>query len=159
MKIIKQSLIIFLLAIAAGILFNLFYGSSINPFKSFASDIDISLDPRAIVDLEDVIATFEGQNTVFIDARDEKNYLNEHIPHSLNAPYFYMERAYAFIADKIHLTDTIVFYGANDWDIAPLRSADYYQNLGFKNAKILFGGIAKWKASGLPIDGRNENAQ
>lgn len=157
MKIIKQALIIALLAIGVGIVFNLLYGAGINPFKSFASDIDISLDHRAIVNIDDAISAFESQNTVFIDARDEKHYQIEHIPHSLNAPYFYMERAYALIAEKIHLTDLLVFYGADEKDIAPLRSADYYQNLGFKNIKVLFGGIARWKVSGLPLDGGNTN--
>lgn len=160
MKILKQALSIAFTALAMGILFNLIFGTGINPFGSFAGDIDISKDHRAIVNFNDVVTAFENGDTVFIDARDEKDYVAGHIPRALNAPYFYMERAYSLIADKILRTDTIIFYGSDDKDIAPLRSADYYGNLpGFKNIRILFGGLAKWKAAGLPIDGGDENGK
>lgn len=159
MKILKQSLILALLAFAIGILFNLVFTSGVNPFKGFTSGIDISLDHRALVEFSNVISAFEDGSSVFIDARDKKDFEKGHIPHSLNAPYFYMERSYSFIAEKIHLTDTLVFYGEDEKDIAPLRSADYYEKLGFKKTKIVLGGIEKWKALGLPLDGRNEDAK
>jgi 3-mercaptopyruvate sulfurtransferase SseA len=160
MKILKQAITIAFSALAAGILFNLVFGAGINPFGSFTGDIDISKDHRAIVNLKDVIAAFEDSNTVFIDARDEKDYLAGHIPRALNAPYFYMELAYSMIAEKILRADTLVFYGADEKDIAPLRSADYYKNLpGFDNIRILYGGISKWKTYGLPLDTGDENGK
>jgi 3-mercaptopyruvate sulfurtransferase SseA len=160
MKILKQALAIAISALVAGILFNLVFATGINPFGSFTGDIDISKDHRAIMNINDVVTAFENSNTVFIDARDEKDYLAGHIPRALNAPYFYMERAYSLIADKILRADTIIFYGADEKDIAPLRSADYYNGLpGFKNIQILYGGISKWKAAGLPIDRGDENGK
>jgi len=159
MKILKQTLFIVFSALAMGILFNLIFATGINPFGSFTGDIDISKDHRAIVNFNDVVTAFENGDAVFIDARDKKNYLAGHIPRALNAPYFYMERAYGLIADKIRLSDALIFYGSDEKDIAPLRSADYYQNYNFQNIRILYGGLAKWKAAGLPLDGGDENGK
>lgn len=159
MKIFKQALLIAAAALAAGIIFNLVFDTGVNPLGGYAAGIDISKDFRAIVDFNDVITAFEHGNTVFIDVRDRKDYLAGHIPGALNAPYFYMERAYAMIADKIHLPDHLLFYGEDEKDIAPLRSADYYQHYNYQNINILFGGIERWKAAGLPLDSGDGNGK
>jgi|GEM_PF-7061846 len=157
MKIVLRALLIAFVALIVGVSYNLISEDGINPFKCFGGDHDISLDSRAITDINIAIDAFEKARAVFIDTRSSEEYKEAHIPGALNASYFYMERAYAFISEKIHTTDLLILYGEDSMDIAPVRTADYYEHLGFNRVRILYGGLERWINEGLPVERNIEN--
>jgi 3-mercaptopyruvate sulfurtransferase SseA len=156
MKMFLQAAGIIIVSLVIGIFYNTAIKKEINPFKGFGGDANISLDLRTIKDFGEIIKYFENKSAVFIDVRSKKDYEDGHIPGSLSAPYFYMERAYGAIALKLKISDTLILYGENNTDMAPVRTADYYTSLNFKTIKIMLGGVERWKKEGLPLDTGSE---
>jgi 3-mercaptopyruvate sulfurtransferase SseA len=151
MKLWQEILILVAVSVFLGIGFNILSGDGIKPFSVFGSDIDISHDPKAIVDFDEVIREFEEGNAVFVDTRSKEEYAAGHIPGAISAPYYYMELVYPLVAQKVFETTPVILYGQDAGDISALRTADYYI-LYFKHVRILYGGIEKWTSEGLPLD-------
>ncbi|MBN2134301.1 MAG: rhodanese-like domain-containing protein [Acidobacteria bacterium] len=151
MKLWHELLILVAFAIFLGVGFNLVSEEGIKPFSVFGSDIDISHDPKAIINFDEVISAFEEGNAVFVDTRSKEEYIAGHIPGAISAPYYYMELVYPLVAEKVFETTPVILYGQDAGDISALRTADYYV-LYFKHVRILYGGIEKWISEGLPLD-------
>lgn len=156
MKILKQVFIIIIVSLVFGLIFNHFSEDGVNPFAGFDANIDVSKDARCINDFDEILTYFSMDSAVFIDTRDRKTFASGHIPEALNAPYYYMERAYGMIGERLLTAEVIILYGQDAKDIAPVRTADYYQELGDRKLLILYGGYEKWVESGMPIDKKEQ---
>ncbi len=152
MKLFKELVIFILFSLVFGFVFNHFSAEGVDPFSSFDAGIDVSKDLRAMKDFDAVLGHFENRTALFIDTRDREDYLAGHIPGALNAPYYYMELSYSMVSEEILNYNTIILYGTDQDDIAPVRTADYYQVLTDRELKILYGGIKTWNDAGLPLE-------
>jgi thiosulfate/3-mercaptopyruvate sulfurtransferase len=101
-----------------------------------------------------------------IDVRDEKKFRKAHISGAINLPWknFIDEekRIYGFISTEIQFEKLmsktgvlpefdLIFYD-DKGAVEAARLWWVFKNFGFKNAKILEGGLLPWKEMGYPVD-------
>jgi rhodanese-related sulfurtransferase len=92
--------------------------------------------------------------TYLIDVRAETEYENSHIPGSLNVPGGQaVQRADDFVAVK---NGRIVF--VSNQSARAVIAAYWYREMGFRDVKVLQGGIEAWRASGGSVEtGASQN--
>ena len=76
-----------------------------------------------------------------------------HLPKALNACVFevtFTDQIRAITADK---EATLILYGSSDRSLDASRAAEKLAQAGYKNIGVLDGGIAAWRAAGLPVEG------
>jgi len=75
------------------------------------------------------------------------------IPGSLNACVYetaFLDQVKALVPD---LSSPIVLYGAGEGSLDATAAADKLRAAGYRQAQPFEGGLAEWKASGLPMEG------
>ena len=86
--------------------------------------------------------------TYLIDVRSENEYENSHIPGSLNVPGGQaVQRADDFVAVK---NGRIVF--VSNRSVRAVMAAYWYRQMGFREVKVLQGGIEAWRTSGGSVE-------
>jgi thiosulfate/3-mercaptopyruvate sulfurtransferase len=117
------------------------------------------------------LVALKGKNLRMIDIRDPKLYAEQHIPHSLSAPYGTWRgpssnpgqipdiAALTTLVQHLGLnTDShavVVSTGADTTDFgAAARVYWTLKVLGFKNLSILNGGVKAWADANLPLDNK-----
>jgi rhodanese-related sulfurtransferase len=82
--------------------------------------------------------------TYLIDVRSENEYENSHIPRSLNVPGGQsVQRTDDFVAVK---NGRIIF--VSNQSARAVMAAYWYRQMGFRNIKVLEGGLEAWRGNG-----------
>ncbi|MCX8057657.1 MAG: rhodanese-like domain-containing protein [Ignavibacteria bacterium] len=97
----------------------------------------------------------EAQNyfsqAILIDARSEENYLQGHIPNSINIPTKnfdnYLDKVFELPQDSL----LIIYCEGIHCNLSHLL-AEKLKTFGFKNIWIMYEGIEGWKQKNLPIE-------
>ena len=103
---------------------------------------------------------FKQQRVVFIDARDEDQYREGHIPGSYELDAYHPERNLAAILPVCQAAEEIVVYcnggGCEDSEFAAVT----FRDAGIPNLKLFVyaGGMAEWKTNGLPVETGEQNS-
>ena len=85
--------------------------------------------------------------TYLIDVRSENEYDNSHIPGSLNVPGGQaVQRADDFVAVK---NGRIIF--VSNQSARAVMAAYWYRQMGFRDVKVLQGGLEAWRDRGGPV--------
>jgi rhodanese-related sulfurtransferase len=105
--------------------------------------------------ISDVINLHTQKAAIFIDARDQWDHSEGHIPGSLNIPEFSFESEDIDLKkiDKDKLL--IVYCDGDDCDTSK-RLALQILKLGYANVYVYLGGMNEWKDAGLPIEKAEE---
>jgi rhodanese-related sulfurtransferase len=92
--------------------------------------------------------------TYLIDVRSENEYENSHIPGSLNVPGGQaVQRADDFVAVK---NSRIIF--VSNRSVRAVMAAYWYRQMGFREVKVLQGGVEAWRRSGGSVEsGASQN--
>jgi rhodanese-related sulfurtransferase len=99
-------------------------------------------------ELLDHLARNEGGVTYLIDVRSETEYEDGHIAGSLNIPGGQaVQRADDFVAVK---NSRIIF--VSDQSARAVMCAYWYRQMGFRDVKVLQGGLQAWRESGGSVE-------
>lgn len=106
-------------------------------------------EPKAIT-LEQAYVLF-NKGLVFIDARDEADYLAGHIANSINIPFDDFEN-HKLKLDKLSKEEPLVIYCAGtDCDLSILLGNKLFE-LGYNQVFVFFGGWLDWINANYPIE-------
>ncbi len=105
-------------------------------------------EPQAIK-LEQAFALY-NKNVLFIDARDESDYLVGHVTGSINIPFEDLDN-YKQELEQIPKDKPVVVYCAGtECDLSVLLGDILYEK-GFKQVYVFFGGWVEWQDAKYPI--------
>ena len=162
----KNFLIIIILSIFTGFLYNLFSGnglplireemnieyvadSTFNNFHNGTANDEIVIKG---LNLEQTYELYSKQLAVFIDARDQWEYAESHIMGSINIPEFSFEpdnpKVKGLVRDQIY----VIYCDGDDCDVSK-RLATELMELGFTRIYVFLGGIYEWLEAGYPTEG------
>lgn len=88
---------------------------------------------------------------VFIDARDQWEFSEGHIPGAVNIPEFSFEPDNLILA-AIDIDSLVVIYCDGDDCDTSKRLAKLIIDLGYKNVFVFLGGFNEWKISEMQIE-------
>jgi rhodanese-related sulfurtransferase len=134
------------LSIACGIGFNVANRSLTKPlFKFYKGDVPT-------IDVDSTAKKLEADEVILIDARPDHSYKKERIEGAVNMPLTFFDIMVMMELDEEDKEQEIIVYGRNiskhyDWEFAK----KLIDNKGYKNTKILDGGLSKWKKKGYPV--------
>lgn len=105
-----------------------------------------------LIALEEGEELWRAGGTVFIDARQEAEYREGHVPSARNAPAAEAERALPpFVRDLPRDRVLAVYCEGGDCQ-SSLLVAKRLSAAGFKDVRVMTGGWAGWAAAGLPVE-------
>ncbi len=108
-------------------------------------------DPRALSP-EGAKAAFDAGRTIFVDARDPKEFAAGRIAGALNLPASTFAESYVAVARLLPREAPVVVYcGSRACDQAR-RLADRLGEVGHPGVKIFVDGLEVWKARGWPVE-------
>jgi rhodanese-related sulfurtransferase len=111
------------------------------------------------VNIDEAYLEYTQNTALFVDARDEMEFLCGTIPGSVNIPFEYLpEGDLSVYFDSVlngapRDTTLIIFCSGEECDLS-LHLARNMQSLGYTNTLIFFGGSREWESSGLEIERR-----
>ena len=112
---------------------------------------DLLTEPRQI-DTKAAYHLFVNKKTIFIDARDEKDYNSGHILGAINIPYDYYDD-FQDVIDDLDPTSIYTIYCSGGECSLSIDLADYFfYELAFENILIYEDGYPDWKKEGYPIN-------
>jgi rhodanese-related sulfurtransferase len=106
-------------------------------------------EPLAI-NLEQAYKLYQ-MDVLFIDARENDDYIAGHIKNSLSLPYTEFDK-FKTMLSKIPKSQTIISYcGGADCDLSKGLAKHLFE-LGYHNIYVFFGGWEQWKNAGYPVE-------
>jgi len=104
-----------------------------------------------LITLSQTLKFYNQKKAVFIDARDQWEYSENHIKGAINIPEFSFSPDDSKLKD-IEITDDIVIYcDGTDCDTSK-RLASELTKIGYTNCFVFIGGISAWIEADLPIE-------
>jgi len=143
---VKEAIIILAIGIVVGILTNALRKDGI-PLIADAEAFRIKTRAE-FVKVEDAYRLFENGEATFIDARDERFFLTEHIEGSMSLPATggdITEIAWLAASDPI-----VICYASAESQRQAGVLADRLLASGFNRVYVLLGGLEAWKEKGYP---------
>lgn len=90
-----------------------------------------------------------NEGVKFVDARNREDFLRNHIPNSINIPYYQFEE-YSSELNKINKENAFVIYcNGKDCDMSDML-ADVLFERGYKKIYLFVGGWEEWEAARYP---------
>jgi rhodanese-related sulfurtransferase len=94
----------------------------------------------------------EGNGVLFVDARPQSEYAQEHISGALSLPWQDADRYFGETAARLEGRKMIVTYcDGEDCDLSH-ELALFLKDMGFENVLVLVNGLTVWREAGLPIE-------
>jgi rhodanese-related sulfurtransferase len=133
------------LSLFCGIVFNVANRTLPTPlFKFYKGEV-----PK--VDVVAVAKKLAADEVMLIDARPQHSYDKEHIEGATSMPLTLFDIMVMMELDEDDMEEEIVVYGRNISRYYDEEFAEKLINRGYKNTKILDGGLSKWKKKGYPV--------
>lgn len=104
------------------------------------------------IDLSDAKAYFEDGEALFIDAREEEEYVEGHIKGAINIPYGWYLNEHPDISSVVEGKKVIITYCSGSECEASIQLAYALWEKGYGGLKIFFGGWQEWIDAGLPVE-------
>ena len=143
----------FFLAIAVSIILAaIFNYSNPNGIPLFPEFPQRSLVPA--ISPTAALEEFRRQETLFLDARPANFYHKSHIKGAINIPLNIFDIVYLMTFPKEDKGKKIIIYGGTISRLYDLELADKLLLRGYKQVKILQGGLPAWEGKGYPMEER-----
>jgi CRP-like cAMP-binding protein/rhodanese-related sulfurtransferase len=147
----KMSWFDFVLLIGVSVLFALVFNQN-NP-----NGIPLfqNLPPRdsiATISLSAAAEELRKGDAVFVDAMPANFYDKEHIKGSVNMPLPVFDLVYMMTFSDKDKAKSIIVYGRTISRFYDLEVANKLILRGYKNTRILDGGLSQWKKKGYPVE-------
>jgi len=169
---IKQLVILLLLSAGFGLGLNLVSPNAIPYFGTYRSlsngdgpivPPDAAAGDPPFIGLDVANLEFNDGRAIFVDAREESEFVCGTIPGSINIPFDYLpdgDLANYFdscLAGALENTVIITYCSGEECDLS-LHLARNMQAFGYTNLTIFFGGSREWEKAGLEMERRVECA-
>lgn len=110
----------------------------------------ITVKEPAAVNLEQAYKLYQN-NALFLDARNQMDFLNAHIKGAINLPYDSFDE-FKNILNNISNDEPVVTYcGGDDCDLSIMLGEELHK-MGYKKVYIFFGGWNEWLKAGYPVE-------
>jgi rhodanese-related sulfurtransferase len=153
----KALSIIVIASIFLGFIYNYFSNDGIGLFReelkveiSDSTSTEYSEGYLKGLSLAQTIQLHSQKLAVFIDARDQWEFSEGHIPGAVNIPEFSFDPDNLILASIDFDSLLIIYCDGDDCDTSK-RLAKEIINLGYKNVFVFLGGFTEWKNSELQI--------
>ncbi|MDP1633936.1 MAG: rhodanese-like domain-containing protein [Gallionellaceae bacterium] len=90
----------------------------------------------------------QAQGELILDVREADDYKEFHIPNSMNMPFGRLSQRLAELEPFKDKTIMVIDHAGQR---AP-RALEQLQKAGFTQVLVVKGGMAEWKAAGLPVE-------
>ncbi len=164
--VVKQILILLLLVFVLGTTSNLVSPNKIpfiGQYRDLSSGDGPIVPPSASEGDPPFIAVdvaeleYSLKKAIFVDARDNSEFICGTIPGSINIPFDYLpeENIEGYVDSALNYAPKdsyiIVFCSGEECDLS-LHMARNLQDLGYTNLSIFFGGAREWEKFGLKME-------
>jgi rhodanese-related sulfurtransferase len=112
----------------------------------FADAAGLSL----VVPQEEARRLFAGQGTLFLDARPAHQYAEGHIQGALSLPWQEVDQSFGEMSGRLEQAASIITYCDGESCDLSHELALFFQQMGFKNFRVLVNGWTVWHDAGLP---------
>jgi rhodanese-related sulfurtransferase len=159
----KVIFLILFISILLGFIYNTFSSDGIDFIREpilvksvlIGEESNISDQLRGI-DLSQAIELYNNNSALFIDARDQWEYSENHISNAINIPEFSFEPNNQLL-NTIDKNNLIVIYcDGDDCDLSK-RLTKQLVDLGYTNCYVFLDGFNSWKEAKLPTEKGNRN--
>jgi len=106
-------------------------------------------EPKAIK-LEQAF-TLHNKGVLFIDARDEGDFLAGHISNSINIPFDDFDNHEQKLAEISKEKPLVIYCAGSDCDLSILLGNLLFEK-GYKQVYVFFGGWVEWLSANYPIE-------
>ena len=145
-RAIKESIIILVVVFAVALVVNFTRGGGI-PLIADAEAFRIDTDADFMIPADAEVHFHEG-TAVFLDAREERFFAEEHIEGSMNVSS--VGTGVDSLAFMVPADPVLVCYASGETERQAGVIADKLLEIGFTQVYVLHGGLEAWKELGLP---------
>ncbi|QQS37629.1 MAG: rhodanese-like domain-containing protein [Ignavibacteriales bacterium] len=92
---------------------------------------------------------FFNQGMPFIDARNREDFLRNHIPNSINIPFYQFEGYKGELKNIIETKPFVIYCNGKDCDMSDMLG-DVLFEMGYKKIYLFVGGWEEWEAAKYP---------
>lgn len=100
--------------------------------------------------IEKVKELFFSNSAVFVDARDQWEFAENHIKGAINIPEFSFQKDNKVLNNFDKLQLFVIYCDGDDCDISS-RLSEQFHKLGYLNSYVFIGGITEWVENKLPL--------
>lgn len=162
-KIVVDGFIIALLGIFIGFTFNYarkdgvaIIKEAVDVEKQISSESEPQSPGNSVepvwIDLREALAYFEEGRALFIDARDEEEYMEGHIQGAVNVPYGWYLEEHPDLSSLLPENKVLITYcGGTECESSIELAMSMYER-GYTGIKIFFGGWQDWIDNNLPYE-------
>jgi rhodanese-related sulfurtransferase len=147
----KMSWFDFVLLIGVSVLFALVFNHA-NPNGIPLFQKLPSKEAVPSVSLSAAAEEHEKGETVFVDAMSAGFYDKEHIQGAINMPLPLFDIVYMMTFEEEEKSKNIIVYGRTVSKLYDLEVANKLILRGYKNTRVLEGGLSEWKKKGYPVE-------
>ena len=148
---IKEIIIILVVGICAGMVFNIFHKNKI-PFITPSKAEIYALKNIPTLTLDEARTRFD-RGVLFLDARDPEEFEEGHVRGALSLPVRHIDLYYPKMKGQIAKDMEIVVYCASPECNASLYLAEELVNLKYERIEVMLDGWEGWEDAGHPRDG------
>ncbi len=168
---IKNIVVIVLVSILIGIVYNFVSGSGIDFIREqselnwfdeteFSNEVDsinynnqdeLILSEVKAVTIEQTYKLYISQKSIFIDARDQWDFNEGHIKGAINIPEYKFNTNDSIVTSLDKNKLYVIYCEGNDCDVSR-RLTQKLAEINFTNLYIFIGGWYEWENSGYPIE-------
>ena len=147
----KMSWFDFVLLIGVSILFALVFNQT-NPNRIPLFQNVPSKDAVPSISLSTAAEDYKKGDAVFVDAMPANFYEKEHIKGSVNMPLPLFDIVYMMTFGQEEKSKKIIVYGRTISKLYDMEVANKLILRGYKNTRVLDGGLGDWKKKGYPVE-------
>lgn len=142
-----QILIILVITVSSGLIYNLFSGQGIDILYS-----PLEINAGANLNAEQTYRLLREGQTLFIDARYQKEFAESHIPGAINIPANLSRDRLMSELESISKNRKIVVYCDSDKCQASRRLAGLMTYLGYERIYVYLPGFQEWQVKNYPVE-------
>jgi rhodanese-related sulfurtransferase len=142
----RDLIIIVFISIFLGFAFNASNPKGIPFFQKSFADTAVSL-----IDPSDIYEKYQKGELIIVDATPSIFYEQEHIKKAMNLPLSTFDFMYDIRLGKTDKSKEIIVYGRTISEHYDEKVAEKLVIRGFKNVRILKGGLSAWKEKNYPV--------
>lgn len=152
--LVRQSVLIVLLAAAAGLLMNKARADRLPLVVERSQEELLTTDTgnSMVVSLSEARRLCLDKEAVFLDARPPEDFALGHIRCAQNVPLESFDQYFGCVMDKIPDDARIVTYCDGETCHLSEDLAEELVFMGYKNVKVLLNGWTRWREAGFPVE-------
>ncbi|MBF0120034.1 MAG: rhodanese-like domain-containing protein [Desulfobacterales bacterium] len=112
----------------------------------------IAKNNNSFISFSDAQKFFFEQKAIFIDARSNEDYQNNHIKGAKSLPWEEVDKYFLKATEGIKSDELIITYCDGATCNLSKELSAFLINMGFKNVKVLINGWSIWKQNNLPVE-------